>query len=350
MRNHLTIALGLALLTGCQQPPLTIEQYEARIELLGAPAFDMARQHEPGYMASFRDAQHELNQQKAALLLEAARAHPQDLRIPDLLNRRWMLLTQDQEPDAIGEAVLEDIAAVTTEFDHPVVARHAAYWRTLIEAHQAAGVPDGDAMTAAVVGFVTEHPTDQRGASLLYQIANHPSASPANTREAWQQIADVYPQTYWGPYAPGQVRRLTDFRQPVELEFEELRSGERISTETLAGKVVVLDFWATTCAPCVAALPEMHRVYAEYKDRGVEFVGVSLDVPESRGGRQALDRFLAEYEVPWPIYYQGNGYSSDFSISWGVGGIPEVFLLDQEGRLVETNARGRLAELIPEYL
>ena len=70
----------------------------------------------------FPTLQQEVNGQKAALLLAAVRAHPRDLRVPDLLNQRWMLLTQDQEPAAVGQAVLDDIAKVAAEF---AVARSA---------------------------------------------------------------------------------------------------------------------------------------------------------------------------------------------------------------------------------
>ena len=56
----------------------------------------------------------------------------------------------------------------------------------------------------------------------------------------------------------------------------------------LKGKVVVVDFWATWCGPCVGEMPNMKKLYAEYKPKGVEFIGVSLDQPESAGGLKAL--------------------------------------------------------------
>lgn len=351
MRRLLVIpALATLLLAAaCEPPPPpTLDQIQARAVAIEEPPFDRARQDEPGYMEIYRAARRGALQQKAAILLDAARYHSDDPLLPDLLNQRWELLARSNVATDGSAAFLADIEAVLAEVDQPDAVRHGSYWRALIRAQTASD--DGDAVLAAVTQFVDRFPQDRRGATLLQQVANHPAASPANIRAAWQRIADTYSRTYWGPYAPGQARRVDQANQPFELRFETFRDGREISSETLAGRVVVLDFWATTCAPCITALPEMRRLYAEYRDQGVEFVGISLDESEERGGRERLVAFLEEHEIPWPIYYQGNGYYSELSFSWGVGGIPEVFLLDREGRLVTTEARGRLAELIPELL
>lgn len=344
--STLTAAL---LAAACQAPPPpSIEQIRARAEAIEEPAFDARRQEEPGYLEIYQSARRAALRRSAAILLDAMRYHPDDPRLADLLNQRWELLVRSNDPSRGTAEILADIDAVLDVSAHPGVARHGAYWRALARAQQARD--EGDDILAAVLEFTDAYPTDQRGAVLLGQVANHPLSSPANVRVAWQRIADLFPRTYWGPYAPGQVRRIDAARQPFELRFEPFRGGEVVSSETLDGKVIVVDFWATTCAPCITALPEMRRLYTTYRDQGVEFVGVSLDESEELGGRDRLVRFLEEYEVPWPIYYQGNGYRSDLSLSWGVGGIPEVFLLDRDGRLVTTEARGRLAELIPELL
>ena len=99
---------------------------------------------------------------------------------------------------------------------------------------------------------------------------------------------------------------------PFALEFTDAIKGSPVSIEGLKGKVVVIDFWASWCGPCVAEMPNMKRLYAEYKDKGVEFIGVSLDQPKERGGLDSLKSFVAKNQIEWPQYYQGNFWQSWF--------------------------------------
>jgi RNA polymerase sigma factor (sigma-70 family) len=172
------------------------------------------------------------------------------------------------------------------------------------------------------------------------------------------QVVSDYPDSFYGQMVQGEKRQRDRLGEPFELEFNDAISGRRIAMKDLRGKVVVVDFWATWCGPCVYEIPEMLRIYNEYHDRGVEFIGVSHDAPEEDGGLDDLKSFVAERKVPWPQYYQGHDNhrvvmgepTNDFSESWGISGIPTVFIVDAEGKLYSTEARGRLETLIPKLL
>jgi thiol-disulfide isomerase/thioredoxin len=148
----------------------------------------------------------------------------------------------------------------------------------------------------------------------------------------------------------GERKQREAVGKPFAIEFTEATKGTQISMAGLKGKVVVIDFWATWCGPCIAEMPKMKKLYAEYKDKGVEFIGVSLDAPKEEGGLDKLKKYVADNQIEWPQYYQGNGWESDFSMGWGINAIPCVFLIDADGNLATTQARGKLEELIPEYL
>jgi thiol-disulfide isomerase/thioredoxin len=126
-------------------------------------------------------------------------------------------------------------------------------------------------------------------------------------------------------------------------EFTPVGSDKRLSVKDLRGKVVVVDFWATWCAPCVAEMPRLRALYEQYQGKGLEIIGVSLDHEQGK-----LTSFVKARDIRWP---QAFGAAAEgLKEEWGVKGIPTVFLLDRQGCLHSLNARGKLEKLVPELL
>ncbi len=331
-----------------QHATRTIDEMLAEVSAVGEPPFDPSRKNEPGYLEKYRRDQHALYRRKAAVLLKACRLHPNDTRIPSLMDRRWVLLGWNQKPGDVAAEVLADIQSVLATNTDELVAAHGAYWK----AYYLARLNQDGArkMMECVEPFLTRYPKDERGVQLLALVLDDASADPALRISICRRMATHYSETHFGKYALGMIRQTENVGKPFKLSFNDVMTGRPVSIAALRGKVVVIDFWATTCVPCVAELPHMKELYAKYHERGVEFVGVSLDQPEDAGGLKALRTFIQKHEIPWPQYYQGNGYDSEFSRSWGIGSAPTLFIIDKAGRLHSTEARGRLDRLIPQLL
>jgi thiol-disulfide isomerase/thioredoxin len=205
-------------------------------------------------------------------------------------------------------------------------------------------------MIEAAEAFVDAAPKDdERGARLLMTIAQ--SHTPEDKQlAAYRRVAERYPGLRTSKFALGKVRQVEGVGKPYELQFTDAITGKSVSIGDLKGKVVVVDFWATWCGPCVAEMPNMKKLYAEYKDKGVEFVGISLDNAEDKGGLKALRDYCEKNEIAWPQYYQGAGWDSEHSVSWGINSIPTMFVLDADGKLYSTQARGKLEELLPKLI
>jgi peroxiredoxin len=112
-------------------------------------------------------------------------------------------------------------------------------------------------------------------------------------------------------------------------------AGNEVSLSDYRGKVVLLDFWATWCAPCVEELPNVKRVHNEYKNDGFAVIGVSLD-----NNRSALEAFVQNQGIEWPQVFDGRGWENEVSTVYQVNAIPAMFLIDKEGVLRYTNLRG----------
>jgi peroxiredoxin len=105
------------------------------------------------------------------------------------------------------------------------------------------------------------------------------------------------------------------------------------------GKVVLLDFWATWCGPCVAELPNVVKAYGKYHDQGLEVLGISLDKED---WEQKLADFTKKKDMPWPQVYDGKFWSAAVAKLYGINGIPHMILVDGNTGVIlaDTDIRG----------
>ena len=320
----------------------------AAIEAIKPPVFDSSRVKDQDYVRAFMNERKVYDDKRGALVKEFYRKFPDHPQAFKYLSDNWQALTSSGHADAALAEIDQMLA------DHPTVARRTSllYFRaiTLINNRSRSGSMTAAAKTAATTAideFIKEFPKDNRGGDLLLRLVSTDRDSPHET-EILKRIAENYGDTRSGAMAKGKLRQPEGIGQPVELNFTDAISGKPISMADLKGKIVVLDFWATWCVPCVDEMPKMKELYAEYKDKGVEFIGISLDNPPD--GLAKLKAFVAKNDIPWLQYYQGEGTRSAFSSGWGINSIPCVFVVDAAGNLYSTEARGKVAKIISTLL
>ena len=104
-------------------------------------------------------------------------------------------------------------------------------------------------------------------------------------------------------------------------------AGDSVSLAGLKGKVVLLNVWATWCAPCRKEIPELRALHATYKDRGLELIGVSIDTD---GTDASIRDFLTEFKMDYPIWRDPD---ERISARFKMAGVPATFLIDKAGIL-----------------
>ncbi len=147
----------------------------------------------------------------------------------------------------------------------------------------------------------------------------------------------------------GSARRLNLKGNPIEIAGKTV-AGADFNVEAWKGKVVLVDFWATWCGPCVAAMPELIELYETHHEAGLEIVGVSLD-----DSRAQLEEFLLQKEIPWTtLFHEGGGeggQDNPLATHYGVSSIPTAFLVNREGKVVATDLYGdELVEAVNELV
>ena len=134
----------------------------------------------------------------------------------------------------------------------------------------------------------------------------------------------LFANTAWSadPWVPKEQRTSAP-----KLVLSDIKGSRRQLTQ-FKGKVVVVNFWATWCVPCQGEMPEFTKVYAAYRDRGVEFLGAAN---EPRSSRPKVEEFMRKLEIQFPVWLE----ASELDLAaFGVGtGLPGTVIVDKDGRI-----------------
>jgi len=207
-------------------------------------------------------------------------------------------------------------------------------------------------LVTQVAEMLKAAPADAKTAMLAMQLCGALEQIPGGETVAAQAMTTLGPILESSPDArikelgagfAAKLRLLSLPGNPMEISGS-LLDGGAFDQKSLAGKVVLVDFWATWCGPCVAEIPNVVAQYEKYHDKGFEVIGISLDEEKDK-----VDAFVAEHKIPWPILYAGKGWQDPVAQFYGISGIPQMILIGRDGKVITVNARGeKLAERLAE--
>jgi thiol-disulfide isomerase/thioredoxin len=141
--------------------------------------------------------------------------------------------------------------------------------------------------------------------------------------------------------------RFQEFLVTIEKNIGMGLPAKEIKVKTLDGEtftlseqrsVVIVDFWATWCGPCVREMPNLKKIYTKYHD-GLEIIGISLD-----NSRKKLINFIEQESLPWKFSYSGEAWQDPDARNYGVNSIPSIWIIDKKGVLRAFDVRGEELE------
>ncbi|MEG2791655.1 MAG: TlpA disulfide reductase family protein, partial [Odoribacter sp.] len=189
-------------------------------------------------------------------------------------------------------------------------------------------------------------PTKPKSKMLALIVYNYYNNKPANELSA---IINQFDLSIRDCYGLKKMQDKFDLINGCEIgqaapDFELKNSeGKEVKLSSLRGKYTLIDFWASWCGPCRKEIPNLKKVYADYKDKGLQLVGVSLD--------ETTEKWYKAIEEEELNYLQLNDPKNITGKLYNFNGIPFIILISPEGIILEKGLRGtEVREMVAKYL
>lgn len=187
----------------------------------------------------------------------------------------------------------------------------------------------------AEIEFIRTHPEYELSAFFLTFLKNH--IEKEATKELYDGLTEKVKNTEWSEAISLHIEKSVKLKlgdKAIDFTLSDI-DGELISLSDFTGKYVLLEFWATGCAPCRWENPNLLKAYIEFNDEGFEILGVSLDEKKSY-----WESTVKKDSIIWTTVSDLKGMSGEVPITYSVSYIPKNYLLNEEGIVIAEDLRG----------
>jgi len=197
-----------------------------------------------------------------------------------------------------------------------------------------------------VSGIVSKYPNSPVSAFVIkIRFIDYPFADLA--KREYDRLGPAARNSFYGKQIGDMVKKMDNIaigKKPAMTLPD--ANGKMVSLADYKGKIVLVDFWASWCAPCRKENPNVLKAYNAFHDKGFEVLGVSLDESKAKWETAIKDDGLR-----WTHVSDLKAWNSPYVKDFGITGVPTSFILDREGRIVAKDLRGeelqkKLAELL----
>ncbi len=345
----LTAVLAIGFLLAVSPLPAAAQDKDANVPKTVITKMEQA--FRPTRQAKSRQEYIDLQAKQMGKVIEFGQgAEAKYPKAPNLYEiQRRMLVAADfivrYKPSADAKAQRQAIAKRMLASNAPLEAKVTPDYFVTVEKVAPAGGKIAKDAEKQIRAFLKPYAkTDAIGVAL---VRASELAKKAGLKDLEAEYLDTMDKQYSkDPQINTYLRRMG--RHPMFVADLTLTDGAKLSLPgDRLGKVVVIDFWAMWCGPCIRYLPHIKKVYKQYKDKGVEFVGISLD---KAGQKQRLIDFVKKNDMPWTHAYSGKYWQDPTAVQYGVRGIPAIWVIGKDGRIFSEKARQDLEGTLDKAL
>jgi len=241
----------------------------------------------------------------------------------------------------------------------PAIAKlpEASQLRQRVQMARTMEVEELEGVAEEVLAYIEKYGADPAGASLATMLGRYMGYAGATETGAvfYERVGQAMEKSD-NPAMVSRAAKMIGAARLMRLPGKEIEvfgnvaDGSEFDWSSYRGKVVLVDFWASWCGPCIGELPNMKRNLASYGDKGFEIVGINLD-----SSRDAFEKCIEDKEITWTNLLgdptEGGGWDHPMATYYGISAIPTAILVDQQGKVVSLRARGsELDRLLADIL
>ena len=190
--------------------------------------------------------------------------------------------------------------------------------------------------------LIKEFPQRSEPYGMLLEVASN--SEPEKSKQLAEEISASKAPDEIKDQAKAILKKMDIIGKPLPVKFKAV-DGRDVDVQKMKGKVVLIDFWATWCGPCVQELPNVLAAYEKLHPKGFEIVGISFDQ-----SKESLTKFTADKKMAWVQYFDGKGWQNEIGKLYGINSIPAMWLVDKKGNVRDLNARDGLADKVAKML
>ena len=256
-----------------------------------------------------------------------------------LIDNLTALVQSGAWPEALGKLAAEEIRLRKVNPNAPLVPfvtyRHllARYSRSVQAAtEQAAQAKAQQVWLADLERFIATYPKAEDTPEAAWQLGTaHEFAARVDEAKTWySKLARQYARTPAGERAAGALVRLDLKGKPLVVAGRSL-ANTTVRSDAYRGKVLLVVYWATWCKPCTEELPALQALYAKYRARGFEILGVNLDLD-----RTPVPAYISSHRITWATLHESGGLDSRLARQLGILSLPTMVLVDRRGTVISS--------------